>query len=140
MLRPVDALSLEPTIRAEDLRGAGYYSDDLLLFPERLCLENVLSAIRHGARAHNYCEVEEFVRGARGIEGVRVRDLLTGQVRPSGARVMVNCAGPWVDRLRELAGVADGAAARAPDDQGHPLPPPAHDRPRRLPLRPTTTG
>ena len=52
------------SIRAEDLRGAGYYFDDLLLFPERLCLENVLSAARHGARAHNYCEVEEVVRGA----------------------------------------------------------------------------
>ena len=79
-MRPVEALSLEPNIQPEDLRGAGYYTDDLLLFPERLCLENVLSAIRHGARAHNYCEVEEVVRGDGSIEGVRVRDLLTAQV------------------------------------------------------------
>src|SRR5262247_3690395 len=50
VMRPVEALSLEPSIRADDLRGAGYYFDDLLLFPERLCLENILSAIRHGAR------------------------------------------------------------------------------------------
>jgi len=61
VLRPVDALTMEPSVRAEDLRGAGYYFDDLLLYPERLCLENVLSAARHGARAFNYCEVEEFV-------------------------------------------------------------------------------
>ena len=33
VLRPVDALSLEPNIRAEDLRGAGYYFDDLLALP-----------------------------------------------------------------------------------------------------------
>src|SRR5712692_3695674 len=33
VLRPVDALSLEPAIRPEDLRGAGYYFDDLLVFP-----------------------------------------------------------------------------------------------------------
>jgi glycerol-3-phosphate dehydrogenase len=107
VMRPVEALSLEPSIRPEDLRGAGYYFDDLLLFPERLCLENILSAIRHGARAHNYCEVEEVVRGARGIEGVRVRDLLTGTVHTVGTSVIVNCTGPWVDRLREMAGVAD---------------------------------
>jgi glycerol-3-phosphate dehydrogenase len=107
VLGPVAALALEPAIRAEDLRGAGYYVDDLLVFPERLCLENVLSAIRHGARAQNYCEVEEVVRGAAGVEGVRVRDLLTGHVHTVNAQVIVNCAGPWVDRLRAMAGVAD---------------------------------
>ncbi len=106
ILRPVDALSLEPNIRAEDLRGAGYYFDDLLLFPERMCLENVLSAARHGARAYNYCEVEEILRGRRGADGVRVRDLLTDQVHTVRSPVIVNCAGPWADRLRELAGLA----------------------------------
>src|SRR5882762_9741958 len=50
VLPPIDALSLEPRLRPDDLRGAGYYFDDLLLSPERLCLENVLSAGRHGAR------------------------------------------------------------------------------------------
>ncbi len=107
VLRPLDALTLEPSIQADDLRGAGYYFDDLLLFPERLCLENALSAARHGARVHNYCEVEAVTRGAGGIDGVRVRDLLTGRVHPVRASVVVNCAGPWVDRLRELAGVSD---------------------------------
>jgi glycerol-3-phosphate dehydrogenase len=107
VLRPLDALTLEPSIQADDLRGAGYYFDDLLLFPERLCLENALSAARHGARVHNYCEVEAVTRGAGGIDGVRVRDLLTGRVHTVRATVVVNCAGPWVDRLRELAGVSD---------------------------------
>ena len=107
---PVEALALEPSIQAADLRGAGYYFDDLLLFPERLCLENALSAARHGARVHNYCEVEEVTRGPRGLDGVRVRDLLTGQVHTARAPVIVNCAGPWVDRLRELAGVREVGA------------------------------
>ncbi len=107
VMRPVEALSVEPGIQADDLQGVGYYFDDLLVFPERLCLENILSAIRHGARAHNYCQVDDVVRGERGIEGVRVRDLLTGRVHSVSARVVVNCAGPWVDRLREMAGIAD---------------------------------
>ncbi len=108
VLRPVDALSLEPGLRAEELRGAGYYFDDLLVFPERLCLENVLSACRHGARAFNYAEVEEVVRDRRGqVAGVRARDLLTGRVARLSARVVVNATGPWVDRLRERAGIGE---------------------------------
>ena len=104
-LRAVDTLAMEPNIRAEDLKGAGYYFDDLLLFPERMCLENILSAARHGARVHNYCQVEEIVKGTRGLDGVRVRDLLTDQVFSVRAPVVVNAAGPWADRVRELAGV-----------------------------------
>jgi glycerol-3-phosphate dehydrogenase len=107
VLRPPDTLSLEPALRPDGLRGAGYYFDDLLLFPERMCLENMLSAVRHGARAYNYCDVEEIVRGPEGLEGVRVRDLLTDQVHTVRGRVIVNAAGPWVDRIRERAGLLD---------------------------------
>jgi glycerol-3-phosphate dehydrogenase len=108
VLRPIDALSLEPAIRPDDLRGAGYYFDDLLVFPERLCLENVLSACRHGTRAYNYCQVLEVVRDARGaVAGVKTRDLLTGTVARLGARVVVNATGPWVDDLRALAGITE---------------------------------
>src|SRR5437667_12288849 len=90
VLPAVDTLSLEPAIRAGDLRGAGYYFDDLLVFPERLCLENVLSACRLGARAFNYAYIEEIVRDPSGaIRGVKVRDLLTGQVATLGARIGV---------------------------------------------------
>ncbi|HXH85126.1 MAG TPA: glycerol-3-phosphate dehydrogenase/oxidase, partial [Candidatus Tectomicrobia bacterium] len=108
VLPPVDALSLEPALRPDDLRGVGYYFDDLLVSPERLCLENVLSACRHGARAWNYAQVEEVVRDAGGaVAGVRVRDLLGGGVATLRARVVVIAAGPWVDELRALAGVQE---------------------------------
>jgi glycerol-3-phosphate dehydrogenase len=108
VLPAVDALSLEPALRARDLRGAGYYFDDLLIYPERLCLENVLAACRLGARAFNYAQVAEIVRDPKGkITGVRARDLLTGRVATLGARIVVNATGPWVDQLRELARVSD---------------------------------
>lgn len=103
-----DALRLEPAIRAEDLRGAGYYFDDLLVYPERMCLENVLSARRHGGRAFNYAEVEEVMREAGGaLAGVKVRDLLTGQVATLRARLLVNATGPWADQLRARARVSE---------------------------------
>src|SRR5438309_1576068 len=105
VLPAVDALSLEPALRAGDLRGAGYYFDDLLIFPERLCLENILSACRLGARAFNYAQVAEVTRDRRGaITGVRVRDLLTGRVATLGARIVVNATGPWVDEVRAERG------------------------------------
>jgi len=108
VLRPIDALSLEPAIAAQGLRGVGYYFDDLLLSPERLCLENVLSASRHGARAFNYAEVEEVLRRPKGdIAGVRVRDLLSGRLVTLRAPIVVNATGPWVDELRAQAGIAD---------------------------------
>jgi glycerol-3-phosphate dehydrogenase len=108
VLRPIDALSLEPAIAARELRGAGYYFDDLLVFPERLCLENVLSACRHGARAHNYAQVEEVLRGPDGgVAGVRVRDLLSSRTVSLRAPVVVNATGPWVDDVRAQAGIAE---------------------------------
>jgi glycerol-3-phosphate dehydrogenase len=101
------ALALEPTLRPEGLLGAGYYFDDLLLSPERLCLENVLSARRAGAYALNYAQAEEFRPDEGGGWTVRVRDLLGGDVVTLRGRVLVNAAGPWVDRIRARAGIED---------------------------------
>jgi glycerol-3-phosphate dehydrogenase len=101
------ARALEPTLRPEGLLGAGYYFDDLLLSPERLCLENVLSARRAGAHAVNYAQAEEFQRRPDGVWIARVRDLVGGDVVDLHGRVLVNAAGPWVDRVRARAGVED---------------------------------
>jgi glycerol-3-phosphate dehydrogenase len=105
-----EALALEPAIRPEDLAGAGYYFDDLLLSPERLCLENVLSARRAGARVANYAQVEELRPRPGGGWQVRVRDLVGGDVLSLAGRIVVNAAGPWVDRVRELAGIWEKGA------------------------------
>ncbi len=101
------ARALEPTLRPEDLLGAGYYFDDLLLSPERLCLENVLSARRAGAHALSYVQAEDFRRRPDGGWTVRVRDLVGGDVGDVHGRVLVNATGPWVDRIRARAGVED---------------------------------
>jgi glycerol-3-phosphate dehydrogenase len=101
------ALELEPSLRPDDLLGAGYYVDDLLLSPERLCLENVLSARRAGAHAFNYALAEEFLPHPDGGFTVRVRDLVDGDVVRLHGRVVVNASGPWVDRVRALARVEE---------------------------------
>ncbi len=112
-------MSREETLRREshleprELLGAGYYFDDLLLLPERLCLENILSAQRWGAFILNYAEVTAIQRRAhpggtrpeRRDWQIEVRDVLSGDVATVAAQVVVNAAGPWVDRVRRLAGV-----------------------------------
>jgi glycerol-3-phosphate dehydrogenase len=104
---PREALALEPTLQPADLLGAGYYFDDLLLSPERLCLENVLSARRAGVEAVNYAQAEEFEPRDEGGFTVRVRDLVTGEVVSLAGHLVVNAAGPWVDRVRTAAGIGD---------------------------------
>jgi len=136
VLSAPEALTLEPGVRADDLLGAGFYFDDLLLSPERLCLENLLSAIRHGARAFNYCQVEEVVRARQGIAGLRVRDLLRDTVHTVRGRVVVNAAGPWADHIRELAGVRDHGSRLIRTTKGiHCLLPRMTDRAVYLPAQ-----
>ncbi len=106
-------LSLERFLEPRDLQGAGYYFDDLLLLPERLCLENVLSAQRWGASIYNYAEVVGIESREPTAESggwkIEARSVLDGRIARVTARVVVNAAGPWADQVRRLAGVDGGA-------------------------------
>ncbi|HEU5431468.1 MAG TPA: glycerol-3-phosphate dehydrogenase/oxidase [Thermomicrobiales bacterium] len=109
MLSRRHALALAPGLRADGLLGAARYFDAQVEFPERLVVENALSARAHGATLRTYTRVEQvLVEGGRVI-GARI----AADGRASGenvfAPVVVNVAGPWVDAV--LAG-APGAAAR----------------------------
>ncbi|MBI2457757.1 MAG: glycerol-3-phosphate dehydrogenase [candidate division NC10 bacterium] len=107
-----ETLQREPHLEPRDLLGAGFYFDDLLLLPERLCMENILSARRRGALVFNYAEVTALAQppapNPQSLWQVEVRDVLGGSVARVTARVVVNAAGPWVDRVRRLARVDEG--------------------------------
>jgi len=101
MLAPADVARLEPTLRQDGLRGAGEYWD-CWTNDARLVLETLLSAVEAGTVALSYAEVTALDKVDGRITGARVRDRIDGGEVTVRARVVVNAAGPWVDKLRAL--------------------------------------
>jgi glycerol-3-phosphate dehydrogenase len=101
MLGPRAVITAEPALRRDGLRGAGVYWD-YRTDDARLVLETVLSAAREGAVVVSYTEVTALVQEEGRVVGARVSDRLGGPETLVRARVIVNAAGPWVDRVRAL--------------------------------------
>ena len=94
MLSTGEALEREPGVEPEALKGAAVYHDAQAEYPERLAIENALSAHDHGAALRTHDAVERLlVRDGRVVGAA----LAGGQ--ELHADVTVNVAGPWVDEL-----------------------------------------
>ncbi|MBW2273405.1 MAG: glycerol-3-phosphate dehydrogenase/oxidase [Deltaproteobacteria bacterium] len=102
MLGSQEILRRVPGLRDAGLRGAGFYTD-AQVDDVRLVLESLKSARRLGGEAVNHAEVYELTRGRDGrLSGARVRDNLTRRSYVLNAGVVVNAAGPAVERVRGL--------------------------------------
>ncbi len=102
LLTPEEALEIEPRLSDDELYGAAlhyeYVTDDA-----RLVIEVIKSAVNLGAVVANHVEAVGFRVEDGKITGVEARDALgDGEVVVSG-RVVINAAGPWVDRVRLLS-------------------------------------
>lgn len=95
------ALEFMPGINPDTLLGAARYYDAQVEFPERLTVENALSAREHGAVVVPYARVDRFVQSGNEIRGVELVDELGGERYRAHAPVVVNVAGPWVDEVLE---------------------------------------
>ena len=101
-LRPERVAEFSQDLRSEGLRGAGFFHDGQV-DDARLVLETLVSARRLGGEAVNHAEVYEFLRGDENkVVGARVRDKESGESREIRADVVVNAAGPAVERVRGL--------------------------------------
>lgn len=67
-----ETLELEPGLQMDGLIGSYLYYDCQILFAERLCLENVLSAAEHGASIMNHTKVTGLVRNGEQCAKMRV--------------------------------------------------------------------
>lgn len=92
-----------PALRATDLTGAAHFYD-AQTHDARLTLVNAQQAQAHGATLLTYAAVESFLSDEQNtLLGVRVRDELSGQTHEIRARLILNCTGPWTDKLIQLA-------------------------------------
>src|SRR5262245_50170055 len=94
-------IEAEPALRREGLRGAGCYFD-YRTDDARLVLETMMSAAVAGAVVVSYAGLTGFVKENGRIVGAHVVDRLCDREIEVRARVVVNAAGPWVDRVAAL--------------------------------------
>ena len=98
-----EVLKSEPNIRAEGLTGASIFYDCNSIFPERLTLAFIKSAVAYGAKVSNYTQIDGFLFNDRHeVTGVQTRDLLSGVTHKISGSITINCGGPWADVLLGL--------------------------------------
>ncbi|MDF2681273.1 MAG: glycerol-3-phosphate dehydrogenase/oxidase [Brevibacillus sp.] len=101
MMSREETLRLEPLLKKEGLKGAGYYyeyrTDDA-----RLTLDIMKTAWSKGASIVNYAKMTEFIYRDQQAVGVKVTDLHSGKTYEIYAKKIVNATGPWVDGVRKL--------------------------------------
>jgi len=81
------------------------YEDAQCEFPERLVAEWMLEAVEAGAVVRNHCEVLAVDVAAGRARGVLLRDRITGKDERVDAGWILNCTGPWVDRVCQRSAV-----------------------------------
>lgn len=94
----------EPNIIKEKLRNSTVFYDYQSIFPERLTLAFIKSAVEYGAKVSNYSLVENFSFGKPDeINGIIVKDVFSNNTKTIHAPLVVNCGGTWADVILNLA-------------------------------------
>lgn len=106
MLSRAQARKQAPGLNSEGLVGAALYYDSQVEFAERLVLENVLSAVEHGALIVTHARVDQFIVADGALVGVEFTNALSGESRSARAGIVINAAGPWVDQVLNQAGAS----------------------------------
>jgi glycerol-3-phosphate dehydrogenase len=90
----------------DGLRGAAAYYDAQVELAERLCVEIALAARAAGATILTHASVGRLdVRGGA-VAGLEITDEHTGEGHYASTSMVLNTAGPWVDKI--LTGLGDG--------------------------------
>lgn len=99
-----ETIKEEPVVEKSDLTGSLVYYDCASIFPERLTLAFIKSALFSGAEAANYMEVTGFTFNGNRVTGVTAKDKTRDKKVSVSGKLVINCAGPWADRVLNLTG------------------------------------
>ncbi len=102
-------LRLCPGVPADGVSGGALFWDGQAWSTERLLLAFLESAVRAGAHAANYAHAVGALGHARRVEGVRVRDGLSGRFLEVRGSVVLNATGPWVDGFLSSVGAVSSS-------------------------------
>ena len=106
-LNKKEILSLFPNIPQEGLTGGVVFEEGQMYNPPRLALSFVKSATERGADVANYIEATGIIRKGSQVSGVKVKDLISGDIFDIKCKMVLNTAGPWANHLlREGAGIS----------------------------------
>lgn len=97
-------ITAEPSVEKSDLTGSLVYYDCASIFPERLTLAFIKSAVFNGADAANYMEVTGFNFNDSRVTGIIAKDRIKNKKVTVSGKLVINCAGPWADRILNLTG------------------------------------
>ena len=86
-------------IGTDGLSGAAVFTDGQVVYAERLCVELAVAAAGDGAVIRTHARVEEPIMAGGRLVGVRFRDTDTGRMHEVRGSVIMNVAGPWIDRI-----------------------------------------
>ena len=92
-----------PAFEEAGLTGAGVFYDGQMLNPARIVYSIARSAQYAGATVLNYCGAERLLVRNQRVEGVAVRDELSGATLDIRAKMVLNLTGPFAPALHERA-------------------------------------
>lgn len=97
-------LKFEPRLNREGLKGSALFYDHQIFMPERLVMENAVSAHEVGAILLNYVRAEKIEEATHGIT-VTAKDMLYDTSRIFRSKLLINAAGPWIDTVRKTGNI-----------------------------------
>lgn len=97
-----EVLQREPQLNPKGLLGGGVYLD-FRNNDARLVIENIKKAHENGGLMVSHIKAQHILHDSEGrVNGVNVKDLLTGEEFDIHAKLVINTTGPWSDFIREM--------------------------------------
>ncbi len=97
-----EVLQREPGLKSDRLMGAGVYLD-FVNNDARLVIENIKEADELGASIASHVKAVGMTYDASGrVNGLKAHDELTDETFDIHAKLVINTAGPWVDKVNAL--------------------------------------